>query len=167
MRIIYLDLDGVCTNFIESCIVANGFESEKEIQNWKDNYAGEFNASKVLNISNNKFWGRIEKCGEEFWSEMKPYPYFKELYRELSNLGKVYFLTSPSQDPLSLSGKLKWLQNQFNRGFKDYIITPNKELLANKNRFLIDDYPINLTRQEERGFFSLNSGIRRKLLKKK
>lgn len=144
MKIIYLDLDGVCTNFIKSCIEANQLDYYSTIEIWKRDYPGVFSASKVFNIDNNTFWGNIEKLGEGFWTEMEPYPWFKELYNKLSEYGKVYFLTSPSQCPYSLSGKLKWLQKQFNRNFKDYIITPNKELLANSNSLLIDDFPKNI-----------------------
>lgn len=144
MNLIYLDLDGVCTNFIKSCIEANKLDYDNTIAIWKRDYLGVFSAFKVFNIDNNTFWRNIESSGEQFWTEMEPYPWFHELYNRLSEHGKVYFLTSPSQCPSSLSGKLKWLQSQFDRSFKDYIITPNKELLANENSILIDDFPKNI-----------------------
>lgn len=144
MKTIYLDLDGVCTNFVEACIGANGFDSQKVIETWKKDFRGEFRAFKVLGISNSDFWKSIEKVGEEFWSEMEAYDYFNDLYYKLSEKGQVYFLSSPSMSPSSLSGKLKWLQKFFGRSFQDYVITPNKELLAHKNAILIDDYPRNI-----------------------
>ncbi len=144
MKTIYLDLDGVCTTFIDSCIVANNLDTNEVIPLWKEKYRGEFNAFKVFGIKNSEFWKNVESTGEEFWSEMGTYPWFNDLYSELSKIGKVYFLTSPSQSPNSLSGKLKWLQRHFTNGFKDYIITPNKELLANSNSYLIDDFPGNV-----------------------
>jgi 5'(3')-deoxyribonucleotidase len=151
MKIIYLDLDGVCTNFIKPCIEANNLDYEKTVELWKNDYPGVFSAFKVLNIDNSTFWKNIEKSGELFWSEMEPYPWFFDLYNRLSQHGKVYFLTSPSQCPNSLSGKLKWLQSQFNRNFRDYIITPNKELLANRESILIDDYPKNIEKFNSAG----------------
>lgn len=144
-------MDGVCTNFVESCIEANGFNSKDIISRWEKDFRGEFRAFKVLGISNSQFWKNVEKTGEEFWSEMEPYPYFMDLYNRLTEVGRVFFLTSPSLAPNSLSGKLKWLQTQFNREFKDYVITPNKELLAHKNSFLIDDYPRNIEKFETAG----------------
>jgi 5'(3')-deoxyribonucleotidase len=144
MKNIYLDMDGVCSNFIKSCILANNLNYNETINLWISKYKGEFSAYKVFNITNNEFWKNIEKAGEEFWSEMEVYPWFNELYTELSKLGKVIFLTSPSQSPTSLSGKLKWLHKEFNSGFKDYIITPQKHLLANKDSVLIDDFPQNI-----------------------
>ena len=137
-------MDGVCTNFIESCILANNLNPDIIIPKWKKEYRGIFDAYKVFNIDNSQFWKSIDKQGEEFWSEMGTYPWFKDLYDSLSDLGEVYFLTSPSQNPSSLSGKLKWLQKHFNKSFKDYVITPKKHLLANENSFLIDDYPQNV-----------------------
>lgn len=144
-------MDGVCTNFIEECLKANNFDPNIEIPKWKKNHAGEFNATKVLDISNSVFWKNIEKQGEEFWSKMEPYIWFEDLYTKLSNVGKVYFLTSPSHSPFSLSGKLIWLQSQFNKNFKDYVITPNKELLAKENTYLIDDYPQNIEKFNSAG----------------
>lgn len=151
MKIIYLDLDGVCTNFIESAIRVNSLDYKTTVDIWKRDYRGVFSAFKVFGISNSTFWKNIEKSGEEFWSLMEPYSWFTNLYKELSKQGKVYFLTSPSQSPNSLSGKLKWLQTQFNGGFKDYVITPNKELLANGNTILIDDYPKNIEKFNKAG----------------
>lgn len=151
MKIIYLDLDGVCTEFINSCIVANNLDPNVIIPLWKEKFRGEFSAYKVFGIKNSEFWKNVEKQGEEFWSEMGTYPWFKELYSELCKIGKVYFLTSPSQSPNSLSGKLKWLQKHFGRGFKDYIITPQKELLATEKSYLIDDYPENIDKFKTAG----------------
>lgn len=151
MKTIYLDIDGVCTNFIEACIIANGFNSKEVLELWKNEYRGEFRAFKVLGISNKDFWKNIEKKGEEFWSQMEPYPWFLELYEKLNTVGKVHFLSSPSMAPNSLSGKLKWLQKYFGRDFRDYIITPNKELLAHKNAYLIDDYPKNVEKFKVHG----------------
>lgn len=151
MKKIYLDLDGVCTTFIDSCIKANNLDPKEIIPIWKNKFRGVFSAYKVFGISNSEFWKNVEKTGEEFWSEMGAYPWFKDLYNELSKVGKVYFLTSPSQNPYSLSGKLKWLHKQFNKGFKDYVITPNKELLAAPDSYLIDDYPENIEKFIEAG----------------
>lgn len=144
MKIIYLDLDGVCTNFIKSCILANGLNYDETVNIWKKDFRGVFSAFEVFGIDNSDFWKNIEKVGEDFWSEMEVYPWFSELYTKLSQNGKVIFLTKPSNSPLSHSGKIKWLQKQFNINFKDYILTPHKELLASADTVLIDDCPKNI-----------------------
>ncbi|MBN2618175.1 MAG: hypothetical protein JXR64_07655 [Spirochaetales bacterium] len=149
--IIYLDLDGVCSNFIKSAIIANNLNFNSTVELWKRDYKGQFSAFKVFGISNSEFWKNIELQGEEFWSEMEEYSWFFPLYNRLKDYGEVIFLTSPSQSPLSHSGKIKWIQKRFTKNFKDYIITPRKELLANKNSILIDDYPENILNFENSG----------------
>ena len=107
MKIIYLDLDGVCSNFIKSCINANGLNYEQTISRWKKDFRGVFSAFEVFGIKNSTFWKNIEKNGEKFWAEMEVYPWFFDLYSALSKEGKVIFLTKPSHSPLSHSGKIK------------------------------------------------------------
>lgn len=149
--IIYLDLDGVCTNFIKSCIKAHNLSYTDTVEKWKRDYLGVFSAFKVFGIDNSQFWKAIEKEGESFWSDMEAYSWFKPLYENLTQVGDVVFLTSPSQSPKSHSGKIKWIQKQFNQNFKDYIITPRKELLASPNSVLIDDCPKNIERFKNAG----------------
>lgn len=149
--IIYLDLDGVCTNFIKSCIRAHKLSYTDTVNKWKRDYLGVFSAFKVFGINNSQFWKAIDREGETFWSDMEAYDWFKPLYNELSKIGDVIFLTSPSQSPKSHSGKIKWLQNQFNQNFKDYVITPRKELLASPDTVLIDDCPKNIEKFQNAG----------------
>jgi len=151
MKIIYLDLDGVCTNFIKSAIYANNLNYEKTVEKWKSEYIGVFEACKVFGISNKIFWENIEKNGESFWADMETYSWFDNLYNSLKSVGEVFFLTSPSLSPYSLSGKLKWMQKKLGKNFKNYIITPNKHLLASKNSYLIDDYPKNIEKFNNAG----------------
>ncbi len=151
MKIIYLDLDGVCSNFIKSCIEANGLNYEQTVERWEKDFRGVFSAFEVFGINNNTFWKNIEKTGEAFWTDMEVYPWFFDLYNELSKKGRVIFLTKPSHSPLSHSGKIKWLQKRFNHNFKDYIITPHKELLASSETVLIDDCPKNIAKFVEAG----------------
>ncbi len=137
-------MDGVCTDFVKSCINAHNLNLESTLLNWKKNYPGEFRAYKVLGITNSLFWKKIDEQGEDFWVNLDEYPWFWDLYSTLKSIGEVIFLTTPSSNPCSLSGKLKWLQKRFGSNFKDYILTPHKHLLAGKNSFLIDDYPVNI-----------------------
>ncbi|QEN04795.1 hypothetical protein EW093_08795 [Thiospirochaeta perfilievii] len=151
MKIVYLDLDGVCSNFIKSCIVANNLDYYDTIYRWEKDFKGVFSAFEVFGIDNSLFWKNIESQGEEFWSDMEVYSWFYELYNELSKVGRVIFLTKPSNSPLSHSGKIKWLQKRFDKNFKDYIFTPHKELLANKNSYLVDDCPNNIKKFNDAG----------------
>lgn len=151
MKLIFLDLDGVCCNFVKSCIMANNLDYIKTEEVWKSKYKGVFSAFEVFGVSNSDFWKNIEKQGESFWSDMEAYPYFYDLYNSLSKLGKVIFLTKPSTSPLCHSGKIKWLQDKFSKNFSDYILTPHKELLAGPNCYLVDDCPKNVKKFTEAG----------------
>lgn len=133
--IIYLDMDGVVSNAHEAFLKAMGRED------LIDNYpAGEFNVDKVAGVSEKEMWRTIEAQGRDLWAKMSELPWAHELYEELGKLGDVVFLTSPSQDPECLAGKLAWLQRFTKRkDFRDYIMTNLKDKLADRDCVLIDD----------------------------
>ena len=77
--IIYLDLDGVCTNLIGAAIELHG-ENPREILNkWEEEFPGEFNAYKVMGMEKDEFWEIIHDNGVGFWARLDEYPWFKEL----------------------------------------------------------------------------------------
>ena len=99
---------------------------------------------KVMGISNNEFWRRIDAGGSKLWSEMSVLPWAKHLYEELKKRGDVVFLTAPSRNPECVKGKLEWLHKfTGDRSFEDYVFTRRKELLAASERVLIDDHDEN------------------------
>mgnify|MGYP006280617207 CR=1 FL=1 len=149
--IIYLDLDGVCTNLIGAAIELHG-ENPREILNkWEEEFPGEFNAYKVMGMEKDEFWEIIHDNGVGFWARLDEYPWFKELYRELSKIADVFFLSAPTYSGASLAGKLKWLQDRFNKEFQDYVFTSHKYHLAHPNSILIDDYDRNVDLFREQG----------------
>ncbi len=136
---IYLDMDGVVSDAHDAFLRAMGRDDLI-----KDYPAGEFNVDKVAGVSAKTMWRDVAARGRELWSKMKKLPWADELYAELKKLGDVVFLTSPSQDPDSLAGKLEWLQRFTKRkDFTDYVMTSRKELLAAPGTVLIDDRPSN------------------------
>lgn len=86
------------------------------------------------------FWDHLATLGESFWIDLRPYPWFEELHRRLSEVGHVVFCTSSTRAPACLSGKLHWMQERFGVEFQDYILTAHKDRLAHANAFLIDDF---------------------------
>jgi 5'(3')-deoxyribonucleotidase len=50
-----------------------------------------------------------------------------------------YILSSPTRSSKSLSGKHEWIKRHFGITFRNFIITPQKHLLAGPNTLLIDD----------------------------
>ena len=109
---IYLDLDGVCANFVQASINACGFGgtvSHDDIVTWdyyKDNFG----------ISANQFWSDIDARGEAFWAGLNPYPWFNQLVDAcIDAVGSenLFICTTPSQSPFSFSGKASWIDQMF------------------------------------------------------
>lgn len=132
---IYLDMDGVVSDAHEAFLRAMGREDLID-----DYPAGEFNVNKVAGVSASEMWRMVARRGRKLWSRMREFPWAHDLYEQLRGIGDVVFLTSPSQDPESLAGKLEWLQRfTKRRDFGDYIMTVRKELLARPDAVLVDD----------------------------
>ena len=142
--VIYLDLDGVCTDFISAGAVAIGQDPAQVLARWARDFKGEFRVHVVMGTERGEFWQALDDAGEVFWVELEEYPWFKELYDALSNLAPVIFLSSATRAPSCLSGKLKWLQARFGRKFRDYIFTAHKQQLASPSALLVDDYERNV-----------------------
>jgi len=148
---IYLDMDVVCTQFIEAAVELHGKNMAEVTAKWTTEYLGEFHIDKVLDMSKDAFWGNIENAGEKFWVNLKETIWFRELYKQLEVLGTVIFLTAPTYSSSCLSGKLIWLQNRFGKNFDKYVITGKKHLLANAHSVLIDDHDNQIKAFEENG----------------
>lgn len=139
-------MDGVLVNFNKGC---------QNIFDWprKPQKPGE-DLRKFLGLSNKEFWNTIDSYGEEWWSNLEPEPWHKELINLVSSYDPNFIiLTSPSCSHYAASGKMLWLQKYFNdKYFNRFIITPakNKYLLANDS-ILIDDNEKNCEEFSMRG----------------
>ena len=100
---------------------------------------GQYDIAEVLGMDRNHFWETINAAGVDFWRQLEPYPWFEELYRELTLRGKVCFATSPTHSPNSATGKMAWLKDRFGSDFKEFIITRRKHYLSRSGTLLLDD----------------------------
>ena len=141
-----LDLDGVSVRFVEAACRVHGRVFDEGT--WP---AGEYDIAKVLGINEDEFWEVIHRQGVDFWHGLEPYPWFERLYVELRRLGRVYFVTSPTDSSHSAAGKMLWLKDRFGNDFKDFIITRQKHLLSNTDCVLIDDSDRNIEAFERHG----------------
>ena len=142
--VIYLDLDGVCVDFVSAALRANGYDPAEIFAVWKREFLGEYTIQHVLGIPPQTFWTAVAALGAEFWVNLEEYPWFWELYNTLSETAPVIFLSSSTRAPATLSGKMQWLQNRFGETYRDYIFTPQKQQLASTEALLIDDYDRNV-----------------------
>jgi 5'(3')-deoxyribonucleotidase len=149
--IIYLDMDGVCCDFVGSAVKIHGLNRDEIMATWAADYPGEFYPYRVLDMPRDHFWEKVSEKSEEFWVELEEYEWFTHLYESLESMAKVVFLSSPTRSPFSLSGKLHWLQARFGREFREFILTPQKHLLAKPHAILIDDFDWNVNSFKEHG----------------
>jgi len=132
---LFLDMDGVLCNFVDSAVkqlgvtdysIPNGLHN---IEEWPG-----------INISKSKFWKAIDAGGEDFWSNLDKYPWTDELLK-ISREYSTFILTAPASNPVCFSGKIKWLYKHAPWLVRNVIITSHKYLLAggNKDNILVDD----------------------------
>lgn len=147
MKTILLDMDGVLADFVQMACAANGRMDITCL--WPDGKTGLHDA---LGLSMTSFWEGIDACGEGFWSQMGIYPWALELWRHCNDVAdEVHILTSPSQNPQSLSGKLRWMNTHFGPNFRNFLVGPQKHLCAKPNTLLIDDRSSNCRKFREHG----------------
>ena len=132
-KTIYLDLDGVCVDWMSAFLkVVN---DPNMLSTWPK--GKKYYDIKPMPIEE---YARIMKeQGSKFWANLKPYPWFKDMYDALSEIGDVCFLTSPGRESSAPTGKMEWFQETFGKEFDSFIITKQKHRLANLNSVLIDD----------------------------
>lgn len=139
---IILDSDGVLADFVSATLkLHNRTESHDDVGHW--NYYREWG------MTDEEFWDVLR--GWEFWHNIEPYPWAQELYSELSKLGRVTIVTSPSNDPFASAGKQMWFKTHFNLKPKNVFVGGRKELMANPNAILVDDFIDNINLFKKHG----------------
>lgn len=145
--IVLLDMDGcICDWTKQVCKVLNR-DYEKLIQNWTK---GVYDTAEQLEVSDAKMWIEINK-NPTFWEDIEPYDYAHDLVKQLRKNHEVYICSSPSIDSGCLKGKSAWLVNHKFKFGRNFIFTPQKHLLAQPGRVLIDDLDKNANKFEEFG----------------
>jgi len=149
LKTIFLDIDGVLTDFSGDVFKLFGKTKENLLPDWPELQVGDGKSAykvkhpyleKALHMEAKEMWREINSEGEEFWSEMTELPWAKELYRGCCDRADTYILSSPSWKPNSLSGKIKWLfKFTGDKRFRRFLIGPDKFLCAKRGAVLIDD----------------------------
>lgn len=141
-----VDMDGVLVDFVTAALRLHGRMDVEE--NWP---AGTWDFPTVLGISDREFWHPIHEAGAEFWASLTSYPWCDELLSLIADSGNWSILTSPSHDPYCSAGKIRWLQERFGRGFRNFLVGPPKWLCARPDQLLIDDNDSNVRNFRARG----------------
>lgn len=144
--IVLLDLDGVIANWNKEVCKCLNKNYEEVLNNWN---LGEYGTEKQLGVTESQMWKSIDS-NPTFWEDIELFDYSQELVKYLQSKYEVHVCTSPSRHSDSLSGKGKWMARHF-RFNRNFIITPQKHLLAQKGRVLIDDMDTNVNKFKEWG----------------
>lgn len=141
---IVLDMDGVLVDFCRAAYEIHG-------KPYDGNEPTTWNFFEGWGINEDQFWSKIDACKESFWSELREYHWARELIYTIDEVDHFVIATKCSTSPYSSFGKVLSLQRLFGEDFRDYFITPRKELLAGPGRILIDDSDSNCTAFEDAG----------------
>jgi len=144
---IYVDLDGVTASWKKSLLRVVGVDYEdEETRSYLKKNNGKIDGMADVGL----MWKEIKKEGTKFWAELDLFPWSKELWDKMNKKSNnVYFLTTPSEEPDSCAGKHEWIKKHFDT--RKFIIAPEKQVCANPNAILIDDFPENIEAFEKAG----------------
>lgn len=150
---IFLDVDGVLADWTAGVCRLARKDPEEVYANWQPGEA----IHDQLGITKSQMWRAIETSGERFWANLDPLPWARDLWALCNEYAPTTILTSPSLDPACLAGKLRWLNYHLGDGkaFRDYLIGPNKYVVAGPGKLLIDDHARNCDKFVEAGGASI------------
>lgn len=133
---ILLDMDGVMANFVDGACRVHGRGLVDLLQIWP---VGAYSIEGAMGLTSPVFWAGLDAAGVDFWRNLEPYPWLKELWAILQNYGPITISSSPSHGAYAATGKVLWLRQYIEAGFRDYMFGSAKHLLAAPGRVLIDD----------------------------
>ncbi len=159
---IYLDLDDVCNAFTMHALKHVGCPVESfDFQKYSPEWG--FDIVKAANklhpwrtgkqaFTPERFWGFIDRS---VWMDTPESTEFKRLLsacEQLVGRENICILTTPTEDPDCLAGKLEWIHNHFPPWMhRQYLMGPQKRLLAKPEALLIDDSDANVNAFERAG----------------
>ena len=134
---ILLDVDEVLADFVGGALRAHGWTREQLEAVWP---AGTWSIVEPMGLTVEEFWRPIHAAGESFWTSLDRHPWVDELLRTVQDFTDDWLLvTSPSADPSSYSGKVRWINDNLGVHPQHIVLTNRKEIMANHSTVLIDD----------------------------
>ncbi len=138
--IVFVDMDGVLADFNGRLAELAGSTVEEMV------IPGNYSSVAGIGMSEDEMWKLVNNDRENFFAELKPYPWTDILMRTLEGrVGEenVAILSSPakgaSQGPECVAGKVRWIYKYLPRYYKRYFLGSSKEMLAHPGTTLIDD----------------------------
>lgn len=147
MRIL-IDLDDVLCDFESAACRLHGVEVEA-IRGIRTGWDMVPFISQITGVpmTQSDFWKPINEAGAEFWENLELHSWAEHLLEFVNSLtSDVHIISSPSLDPSSYDGKVRWLKRYFGKHFTKFALTPHKEIFAKESVILIDDRELNVTK---------------------
>jgi len=127
--VIYLDMDGVLTDFVKAFELIDGRKT-----------------TDIEKQGDPAFWAHVKQGGLEFWSKMPWMSDGKKLW-EYVRKHNVEVLSAPARAlPESVKGKDIWIKRELGGIKMNLIRAREKQKFAHENAILIDDQRKNITR---------------------
>lgn len=102
---INLDMDGVLANFVDAALKIHG-KYDFKVTNW--------NFFEEWGITEEEFWAPIHAMGAEFWENLEPYAWARELVELVKTYDEDFVvLTKPSKHESCQIGKQRWMDRYF------------------------------------------------------
>lgn len=154
-EMIYVDMDGVLSNFRKS--VFELFDIRD-----RERYMSHFDLAIAIASSKSKFWRTIEN-EKNFWLNLEKFDYADNLMKIIEKYSKrIVIVSNCCEDPKCYMQKKIWLDKN---GFGEYehlIGSANKDVLAggknweeHNHKLLIDDYYKNIKKFRHAGGYGI------------
>lgn len=140
---VFLDLDGVIANFCKGARAAMNDPYPTEPFEIPDNW---------LDMEGKNLWHFCR--GHDFWANLDPFPWYKDIIKIVnSNCADWKFMSKPSCDAGSYSGKFEWLKKHVKGGVNRLWLVNGSKALActGPHHLLIDDNAKNCNEWKEAG----------------
>jgi hypothetical protein len=152
---IYIDIDGVLADF------ATALHNKLNIPFSYNNYPYKYGEYDIFKEIEQKYGIKYEDVlkalkNKDFWANMPVLPNAREIVNKAIKavgLDNVYILTRQMEElnGEDIEGKKEFIRRHFPELSDKIIATKNKELFANKNSILIDDWDKNIDNFIEKG----------------
>jgi 5'(3')-deoxyribonucleotidase len=143
---LYLDVDEVLVDWVGPALRLLGHDPAEVHTHWDTLSPRPWDVFQVVPRppkAEGGIWDAIDAAGSSFWANLETFPWANELVELCQTYAPTTLLTSPSQHSSSHAGKFEWIQRQFGRTFKDYLLGSCKHRVAHPGALLIDDSPKN------------------------
>ena len=84
---IYLDMDGVCVDFIGAAMKTQGYDADLMLEAWRKEHPGSLYPEPLMDKTATEFFTHNNMHASEFWSGLVPYYWFEHLFDELGLSG--------------------------------------------------------------------------------